>query len=210
MAKGKGFVSAFWAWLWDKVIEHWPTLAIASGGGLMTYLASASNWVSQYGPVAWGAIGLLAALVLAIVFWLGGIARTKFAMARYAEKQSDASSINPLAQSFERQRIRLADFFHPLYHPTTGARFQGCELFGPAHVLIRASVITHSTFLECEVVIVKKTAKIVGATAFVDCVFNDCKFMRISIYMVKEEFEHMKKAAGWMPEVISDGNAGDL
>jgi len=157
-------------------------------------------------------IGLAGFLVLAIIFWILGVARTKFASARYADKHTDSAPVNPLVGRYERQRIRLADFFHPFYRPIEDANFERCELLGPAHlVFIGNSIFTNSHFYDCEVVIVKKDAIVRGVTGFKDCRIDKCSLFRLTLYMPKDAYIEMKAALGGKgPSVISDGTAGNL
>jgi hypothetical protein len=84
-----------------------------------------------------------------------------------------------------------------------------CELLGPAHIFVINSVIKNSGFWDCEVVLAKDGASVIGVTGFADCYFDRCNFFRVTLYMTKETYQAMK-ANGAAPPVISDGKAGDL
>ncbi|HKQ24070.1 MAG TPA: hypothetical protein VJT81_06465 [Burkholderiales bacterium] len=207
------WMNAGLSWLVDHAIEHWPTIVAAViGGGLMTYLAAVSQWLEPFGPVAWGAAGLLALLIMAIALALLGIARTKFVAANFAEKFNNVTSVNPMAGRYERQRVRLADFFHPFYRPIEDARFENCDLLGPAHlVFVGNTIIGNSSFYDCEIVIVKPNAVVRGVTGFKDCHINRCRLFRLTLYMPKDAFLKTKAQMGGNElTVISDGTAGLL
>jgi hypothetical protein len=71
------WIKAGFSWLVDQAIEHWPSIVVVSGGAVMAYLASVSQWLSGYGPVAWGSAGVATILVLAFAFFLFSIAKSK-------------------------------------------------------------------------------------------------------------------------------------
>lgn len=170
-------------WLLDQAVEHWPALISVAGGGLMTYLASISEWLAPYGPVAWGAVGLLTILLLALGYLLYGMARARTAVAYYTTARASSSAINVLAPSHERERIDLADFFHPFYRPTEHVRFEGCELYGPAVILLDGCNLDGPEMHDCEVVICAPNAKIMGGTHFRNCSFIRCRFYRVTLLM---------------------------
>lgn len=204
-------IASLGQWVMAKLLDYWfPALSLLIGGGIMAYLASASAWIAAYGPIGWGAAAVATMLLLAVVFWFVGVAREKFVLARFAERQARAATVNPLARRFESQRIRLADFYHPFFKLNEGQRFEHCELFGPAHVAIFGSIIRHSGFYDCEAVIVREGIGVKGVVGFRDCAFEHCSFFRTTFYMSKAQYLQMKEAVGEGPPVISDGTAGKL
>jgi hypothetical protein len=65
------WIKSAFSWLVDQAIEHWPSVIFsAAGSALMAYLASITAWISQYGPVAWGAVGVATFLSLSLAFFL--------------------------------------------------------------------------------------------------------------------------------------------
>jgi hypothetical protein len=102
----------------DKFIEHWPTLVslVITGGG-MTYLASISDWLKPYGPVGWGAVGMLSILLIVVVYFIYGISKQRLALADYTKRSSEGVTTRVLAPMHENETIKLADFYHPYFEP---------------------------------------------------------------------------------------------
>ena len=63
-------VSAFFGWLLEQAIEHWPGIVVFLASNSMTALAAFTDGINKYGPVAWIGIGLLTALVLSAIYAL--------------------------------------------------------------------------------------------------------------------------------------------
>lgn len=124
-------------WIWSKGAAF---LASATGATLIGYLASATAWIDQWGPVAWGLIGLLAFVLLlwsiaGAQFWLA-TAKLKRAQARIAERSADTALINPLDSRYLDKRIALYDLRSPMGEPVAGRVFEKCELIGPAVIVL--------------------------------------------------------------------------
>lgn len=124
-------------WGWDKI-----GIIVAStfGGSLITALAAATEWISRYGPFAWGLIGLGTFLILmaALTAWTGAWSRAQLnrAFAEVAERVAERGSVNPLEARFYRQQIKLEDFLRPDATPVAGKVFEDCDLIGPMVVLL--------------------------------------------------------------------------
>src|SRR5882724_12898218 len=124
-------IKSFVSWLIDQIIEHWAQIVFIGGSALMTYFASAAHWLNSYGPVAWGAVGLVTYLMLCIGYAGYGYAKSKIAMSDYAQRKLEATDTNVLAPTHNHERIELSQFYHPYYLPTENTRFENCDLFGP-------------------------------------------------------------------------------
>src|SRR4051812_16679656 len=96
-------------WLGSKAIERWPELVtLLVGGGGMTYLARAGAWLAPYGPVAWGGIGLLSMLVIALAYFLISVGRSRRAISTYVLAKSSTAAVNVLAPVHQDARIDLS------------------------------------------------------------------------------------------------------
>jgi len=202
--------------LLDLVAEHWPAILIGVASLAMTWLAALAAFLKPYGAVAWGGVGVATALMLSLVYLVAAYAYRLLVVAKIAVRRAEAATVNPLAGSFSKQRLRLADFFHPFFKPTSAAKFEDCDLFGPASVYVRGSDLLHCFFSGCEVVIAKQDAHAIGLAVFENCVFSRCRFFQVTFFMVKDQYLQFKaQIGGEMPgastlPVISDGIAGDL
>lgn len=211
MAKASKALGALGDWILDKVIEKWPWIVTAGAGLAMSWAAAVSDWLARYGPVAWGGVGILTMAALALIYWLWSAATRSRAVTKLAEDRERALTVNPLAGSFARMRLKLADFFDPFYQPTTAAKFTDCQLHGPAMVYLQGCTLLNCVYTECQFVIVSPTTKrIIGATAFVHCTFERSKFIAATFLMSKSEFLNIKGHLPSLPDdvVIADGSGG--
>lgn len=123
-------------WAWDRIAVLG---ASALGGGVMGRLAATTDWISQYGPIAWGLAGLASFILIVFVLsaWaeVSSRSRLRRAQASVVEVSASTVSINPLQAHFLNQRIRLADLIPVAGEPVEGRSFDGCDLIGPITVL---------------------------------------------------------------------------
>jgi hypothetical protein len=130
-------------WLWERTYAF---IASAIGATIVGALARATAWISKYGPVAWGIIGLIAfALLYILLIWGRGrlaTARSLRASAMIAERAAEHATVNPLSPDFRNQRIRLTDLYTPYGLPLSDRSFKHCDLIGPAVLWISP----HTTF----------------------------------------------------------------
>lgn len=124
-------------WVWDRAYAF---VISAGGAAMIGALAKATSWISAYGPVAWGAIGLSAFVILyVLLIWGRGrlaAARLERASAMIAERASEHATVNPLSEDFRNQRIRLTDLYTPTGDPIFDRTFRRCDLIGPAVVWV--------------------------------------------------------------------------
>lgn len=205
--KKVGTVKALWSWVLDQAIEHWPQLflVVLTGGG-MTYLAHVTDWVTAYGPLAWGGIGLLSLLVTALVFLFYGMARARLALALYLNNKASITAVNTLAPVHQHERIEFASFFNPFYRSTVeDVRFEHCDLMGPANIALGSSTLNECEFIDCDVIIVRADRKLTGAIFFDRCLFVRSRLYRVTLLMTVETYQHWPEEMRHTLPVISDG-----
>lgn len=148
-------------WAYDRVSGNWQSIvAVFFGGGGMSYLASATEWLQPWGPVGYGAIGIMTALVL----WIGisfaqnlrANANLRRVEASAIEKWKDiVDVINPMHSEFNKKRIKISDLVHPVTGTISQKRFIDCELIGPAVIAFRNIEASRGSFLGCDLVMLK-------------------------------------------------------
>src|ERR1700682_548744 len=109
--RGKGLFKAAWDGLVDFAIAHSLAIVSTAAAALMVYLASISKWLTTYGPVAWGSVGIATFLLLAGGSWVVAQGQSIFAHTQFVKRREDSSAINPLDDHFTRLRINLAEVF---------------------------------------------------------------------------------------------------
>ncbi len=100
----------------------------------MAYLANLTAWISAYGPVAWGFVGLIKFATVIGLYWVWSYSNRLQAITRLYEERERTTAVNPLDGVFNKRRLRLIDFFDPFYQPISTARFTDCQLHGPANM----------------------------------------------------------------------------
>ncbi len=206
----KRIYRAAMAWVWDRLIEHWPQIIFIGGASVMAYLASITVWFKRFGPIGYGVVGIGAYLLFMVGYLIYGLARKHVASSRLADERWKAGSINPLEGNFSNQRIKLSDFFNPFYEPVKTAKFLDCELLGPSNIFLGGCNVFHSGFIGCQAVIIGEGKTVIGVTVFSNCIFERCKFFQVTLYMTKQQYISLKEQAGIGVPIISDGEAGNL
>ena len=199
MGRLKRSIQVLWAWGWDWVIDHWPTLIVTIvGGGGMTYLATVSQWLNAYGPVAWGAAALVGLLASAAIYWLVALARLKSAQGTYVPLQyKPGESINPLDTVFDKKRIKIQDLIDPVTQQVSDKVFTGCDLVGPANILLFSGSYTDGEFIHCNCVLVnKKSIKPLTVTRLENVTMIKCRVISATIFIP----EHLKDKFGNIDE----------
>jgi hypothetical protein len=196
-------------WIVGQAINNWPAIVVIAGGSLMGYLAAISDWLASYGPVAWGGVGLISIGVMVGIYFLYGVAKSRVALADYTKGKTIAVSTNVRASTHREEKLNLIDFYHPFFEALENVRFDDCDLFGPASIIIEGGTFLRCAFIDCELVIVRSDRPVKGATVFRHSTFDRCKLYRITFLMNLPAYHANPEMRKHMP-VISDGRAGDI
>jgi hypothetical protein len=130
---------------------------------------------------------------------------------RSVTDRSLAVSINPLDDKFVKQKIKLADFFDPKYAKATkNAKFQDCDLHGPATIWINGGSLDNCGFGSCNAVIVRDGPVSGGVTVFETCIFERCSFFDATLLLGKNHYLRFKEQVGEGILLVSDGTVGEL
>jgi hypothetical protein len=182
-------------WAYDRIIGNWAAIVTIASGGGMTYLASITKWLNHYGPVAWGAVGIGSALVVALITYIMSIAKKYRANAYYLQESAKPTEhVNPLESSFERKRFRVHEFFSSFLLINKGKSFTECDIVGPGSIaLIQNCTVTDAHLLQCDIVVVKAGLNtILGAAGFDTAIFNRCRFFNVTMIVTEETALQMK------------------
>lgn len=174
------------AWLWDWAIDHWFQIAVTLSGVVVAKIAAVSKWLGGYGPIAWIAAGLLFVVIVSVTYalvrWL--IAKAKLAKTESQYREALARvprSVNPLLSSFEKERLRVSDFYAPFSLLNEGKTFRDCEIIGPGCVaMLGQCSLFEPHLIACDVVAVK-SAHVKTAVGFSKSAFHNCKFINVTL-----------------------------
>jgi hypothetical protein len=187
-------------WCWDRVTGNWVWLLSLSGGGGMGYLAAITSWIAPWGPIGWGAVGLVSFLIcmvaLASVAAVRGYAKSQNALARFAEESPKTTTVNVLQDNFSTKIIKLADFYHPYFLPKKYIKFRDCEINGPASSLLSGGGMESSRLVDCDVVIINDVIQAFTIMKFENCTFERCVFFRMTFFVTSSQAITMKNKIG--------------
>lgn len=196
---------SFWQAIADYAAGKWiEILTIFVAGGGMTYLAALTSWITPWGPIAYGAIGVFTVIVIALAWAAGSLIRSK-ARANRARAEleiilsKEPDKLNPLEKQFERKIIRPNDLFIP-YNPVLEARqFLDCNFVGPGvFVFLDRCEIMNDNFMDCNLVVLNgaKPHKVMGTVGFKSCRFQRCKFVNMTILVPSNLVPAWEKGLG--------------
>lgn len=139
---------AVFQWVWERAFAF---IASAAGATAMGFLAKATGWITDYGPIAWGGIALGTFVVIyVLLIWGRGrlaVARQQRAAAMIAERTAEHASVNPSAPDFKHQRVRLTDLYTPFGAPIEDRAFRDCDLIGPAVLWLSPGTVFRDNFV---------------------------------------------------------------
>lgn len=189
-------------WLIDK---FWPIAWVAFGSSLTAYFSYVTDWLSRLGPIVYlVAVFLGGYLSLGIYYLVQKTMRAKIEN-EFAKKALSNNSANPLSSSFDKQVVKIPDFYSPYYITHKKKTFNNCQIIGPGNVLLGGSVLQYGDFRECQIVILNHNPKmrLFNVTAFEDCSFINCQIINITILMTKENYAQLPPDAKQYVPVIS-------
>jgi hypothetical protein len=188
---------------WDALSSIFTWAFPIVGGLVSAWLAWLTDRLNAYAPLSWLAAGLFGGLICAGIAWLVGRARWWMIQARWANLlNSPGEGVNPLDDNFVRRRIKIDDFVSPVHPSIQGKSFDRCELIGPAVVLMGSSVFD-PLFFDCNFICVKDNVNVYNAIVISDYVFLRCKFYRLSL-LVPESVVNSVPPVPWLSRVPTE------
>lgn len=181
--------------LWSLSIllrDNWATLLAALlGGGGLTYLSLITDWISDYGPIAWGVAFFIGAyLTLGALYVWTSIASRRF-INRQAEAAFVKSGINPKDTKFENQSVPLAEFYSAYYFSQQNKVFIDCDIFGPSLLFMDGCSLDGVQFRHCQIIVCKEDTVLYGITAFKRCKIIGGTMANTTLVMSKDQYDDM-------------------
>ena len=173
-----GLSAAEWAW---RII----TLIFIGGSGTVTaFMAKADPLLSQLGSVYWVAVGIITALVVALIFYFIKSANLRQAEADFNRAMAvPRHSINPLSESFKDLIIAVEDMRLPTLQLHENKQFKHCQFIGPAAIAILGGTYVNSSFKDCgDIVALPKDVWLTGIIVLKNCTVENCEFIRTTIF----------------------------
>lgn len=170
---------------------------MVGSGALALWAVWATDKLNEYAPASYVAAAFGAALLVAVVNALLAYAKLRLQVVRFREVVRGTSNINPLEDTFRKQRIRVADLSPPIGGVIKNKTFIDCEIIGPANGLFLPDCV----FRGCQGdgvdgLIVREGNFARNGFGFEGCVFNNCRFYLIT-FMVPENLYPVFQNYGW-------------
>lgn len=185
----------------DRVVR-WapPALGTLLSGGLASWAATATEALNKYGPISWVASGLVGAVLFCLAWWLWSVAKLNVAKAEFAKDfASKSPNINPLDDTFTKQRIDVNTFRTPTFDVAKGKVFVDCELRGPAVVLFMGySSFSHAGFINCEMVKIKDNTSIYNVIPFENITVRGGKLYNLTILVPESAAKSFPPETHWL------------
>lgn len=154
---------------------------------LPAWAAHASEWMRQWGPISWVVAGFAGLAVGQLLMILHAFWKRYKIVSIIAEKQAaKTDQINPLDDTFKKQRIRLIDLAEPITNEIKNKVFIECEIFGPANaVFMNGCVFQLNGGALCDGLVFDGQVRPHTGLHISGCTFRSCRFYYIT-FMVPE------------------------
>lgn len=182
----------------DLAITAIKAVLLMSSFALPAWAANASDWMRQWGPISWVVAGFVGLLVGQISMLLHAFWKRYKIVSIIAEKQAaKTDQINPLDDTFRKQRIRPTDLAEHITNEIKNKVFVDCEIFGPANAVFMA----HCHFQSnggalCDGVVFSGQVKPHTGLHIIGCTFQSCRFYYIT-FMVPEVLAEDFRQHNW-------------
>lgn len=165
------------------------------------WAASASDWISSYGPIGWVGAGFIGLIIG--VFAIKALTAIKIAMINInitKKFYENGDKINPLDKHFLNIRIHLRDLLPPGPGIIEGKTFENCELIGPLNIFPFQCAISGNLYTAVDYIVVDNQkaidGKILNSAIFKDCRFLNCKIFFVSFLVMENSFEVFDATGG--------------
>jgi hypothetical protein len=172
-----------WVWTADFAWRLVEFAVVVAGGTTAALLAASSQLLQAMGPLAWFGIGLVAALLVSLVFYLVAAARRATANATLLSAlASKPSPVNPLLNSFEDKVIPMASLYLPGRQLHRHKLFRRCKFVGPGVVALLGGNFSQSRFIGAgHVLTIPDNTMLTAITVFENCTIEDCEFFQVAL-----------------------------
>lgn len=190
-------------WLIDKT---WPILWVTFGSSITLYLSSITVWLEGAGPAGMAFIFISSALAISSIFYLSAKARLYRLSNRRALDSINSTNTNPLDKKFEKQTIKLSEFYSPYYVSHHNKVFLDCDIVGPGCLMMRNGSMNNCDMRHCQIVILKHPSEldlVFGVTVFDMPSLVDCRLLNCTLFMHLDSYNYLPENVRKSVPVIS-------
>lgn len=149
---------------------------------LISYL---TNTLKPHVIGVWLVVGILTSLLFSGVALVVVLAVAAVDKARHLRviTYEDKASVS-LRNRFEQEKLKVADFYSPLFIVNENKQFFQCELQGPGAVFFQeGDTLDDCAFRLCDLVVVGEGERLNTAAYFKGSAFHGCRFVNMVLYM---------------------------
>ncbi|KHK03387.1 hypothetical protein [Desulfovibrio sp. TomC] len=135
----------------------------------------------------WMIVGILTSLLfsgvaLVVILAVAAVEKARKYIIAYQPQEGVT-----LKGRYEKERIRVSDFFSAFLLVNENITFENCEIQGPGSIyLLENSDLDNCTFKLCDWIVVKGEVTVNTAAHFRNTDFLNCNFFNVAIYMSQE------------------------
>ena len=189
-------------WFIDK---SWPYLLGTFGGSITTAASYLTEWIKQYGPLALViAFFIGAALTLALYRLMLNL-KMKSTIQKHATYLMSNTPINILEDRFNKQTLKVTDFFSPYYIPHKNKTITQSVIAGPGSLFLSGTSLLRCNFYDCQVVLVDVTKPVQNIICFQDSSISDSQIIGCTLFMSPQHYAEMPDALKPGLPVVSKG-----
>ncbi len=171
--------------LLQEASAYWGLLPAIGGSGVsglvVAWAAHVTALLKPYAPLSWVLAGFLGAWLFMISAYIFAVVRDRIIVANVNRRfYEQIDRINPLQNTFEKQRIRIDDLVSPIRPLVSKKNFIECELIGPANIRFAASSMRNNEFIMVDFVYCDNDTFPLNGVIFAECSMRNCKLFKIT------------------------------
>lgn len=160
---------------------------MVSGGLLAVWAVHLTDALRIYAPTSYVVAGIGAFLAIGLANALRIFAKDRSQIIRFRQIVHDTHMVNPVDDTYRRQRIRLIDLAPPIGGAIRNKTFIECEIVGPANALFMPDCFFQNCGGEgVDGLMIRQGSFARNGFAFENCTFRACRFYLFT-FMVPEE-----------------------
>lgn len=185
-------------WTAEFVWKILTFMIVAAGGTTAGLLAAGLETFRGYGWFALYSVGLLAALVVALIIYIVRASQRASAEAMLNTAMAGRSTnINPLAGNFADEIIYISDLCLPGKQVHEHKQFRRCKFVGPGAVCLMGGTFVRNGFYEIgHILTIPENTTVSGITVLKNCTVEDCEFFRTTLIIPRVQAQIFSQIPG--------------
>lgn len=171
-------------------------LLVLAGSATAALLAMSYGPVEKFSLVAGVAVGLLAALVLAVIAYLSRAASSRAAAEALARDKLGETAIHPLVDCDVDTIVTMENLRLPTRQFHSRKHFKRCRFEGPGGIVLVGGTYEHCRFAEGTRFVPVEPGRLMSRFGVLqDCRVEHCEFHRVTIFCSQALADALSPAA---------------